>query len=162
MQEITVGLAPRKTSFFDPLTNAYITLAKPTQQISFDETKPDVLANIAHALLCKSPALVLYEGTLPAESISAWEEKFKKLFNSSLKPARRHDGVIAAATQGAQALDRAEQIKAGDAEFPNAQALEEATLFDLGDVPPQAEDPADNAAEATVKNKRNSAKTVKE
>jgi hypothetical protein len=126
MQQITVGLAPRKTSFFDPLTNTYLTLDKPVQTISFDETKPERLANITHALLCQYPALVLYEGTLPSTAIEAWETKFKgAFFKSSMKPQRNLSGDIVAQTKGTQALDRAEKLKGGDAELPNAKAVEE-------------------------------------
>lgn len=171
MAVITVGLAPRKTSFYDPLTNAYITLAKPTQPITFDDTKPDVLKNIVHALLCKTPALVLYEGTLPAAAIEAWEAKFKGGFKSNLKPSRQLDGSIKVAGKGTQALDRAEQLKAGDADLPNAKSVEEVTLFDIQSEPitpaveevkteeviaaVQGSEETTPAAQATTKNKRN-------
>ncbi len=122
MAEITVGLAPRKGGFYDPLTNTYITLAKPVQKVSFDETKPELLKRITHAILCKEPALVLYEGTLPQASIEAWEEQFKHLFQSKTIHERKLDGTMTSRNTHSQAIDRAEQLKAGDADLPNAKS----------------------------------------
>ncbi|MEC1657156.1 hypothetical protein P9D81_20120 [Bacillus haynesii] len=66
MKKLKLGLAANKTSYFDPLTNTYITLEKPVVDVHYENYK--VLKNITHAILSSVPALVLYEGKLPEEA----------------------------------------------------------------------------------------------
>lgn len=80
MPEITIGLAPRKASYFDPLTNTYLTANKSVQAITYTDYKQ--LKNITHALFASVPALVLYKGQIPQEAIDEWEAKYTKMFRS--------------------------------------------------------------------------------
>jgi hypothetical protein len=86
MAELKVGLAPNRTSFFDKNTNTYITLQKPVQSVFYDESNIPVevkrLDRITHALLASVPALVLYEGHLPPESVEAFKAKYMKPFHA--------------------------------------------------------------------------------
>ncbi|MEK4781144.1 hypothetical protein NST86_33820 [Bacillus sp. FSL L8-0199] len=110
MPELKVGLAPNKTSYFDPIKNLYITLANPVQSVHFTDHKE--LSNICHALCASVPALVLYEGKLPQEAIDAWEAKYKKPFNTDMsKKVRGLDGnMVAAAKEANRAFDRPEKV----------------------------------------------------
>jgi hypothetical protein len=74
MPQIKVGLAPGKTSFYDPKTNTYITLDQPVQTITFNEQTD--LSGICHALFVQRPALVLYEGKLPQDAVEQWKTKY--------------------------------------------------------------------------------------
>lgn len=80
MPSIKVGLANGKTSYFDKLTNTYITLDNPVQVIHFDD-KTD-LSKITHALLATVPALILYEGNIPQVDIDKWKKKYDKFMHS--------------------------------------------------------------------------------
>lgn len=84
MAELKVGLAPNRTSYYDKLTNTYITLEKPVQNVSYNENDmPGTvkrLDKITHALLASVPALVLHQGQLPVECIEAFKEKYMKPF----------------------------------------------------------------------------------
>lgn len=84
MAELKVGLAPNRTSYYDKLTNTYITLEKPVQNVSYNENDiPGTvkrLDKITHALLASVPALVLHQGQLPIECIEAFKEKYMKPF----------------------------------------------------------------------------------
>lgn len=80
MEQILVGLSNGKTSFWDPNTKAYITLANKNQLITFDETRQDIgkhLERICHALFAANPSLKLYEGKIPEEAIAHWKAKFR-------------------------------------------------------------------------------------
>lgn len=87
MAELKVGLAANRTSYFDAITNTYITLQKPVQSIVYDESNMPAtvkrLEKITHALLASVPALVLYEGKIPQECIDHWKNKFMKPFNTA-------------------------------------------------------------------------------
>jgi len=74
MPAIKVGLAPRKTSYFDPLTVTYLTLENPVKIIEYDDNTD--LSKITHAVFCQPPALVLYEGSIPQKFVDAWKNKY--------------------------------------------------------------------------------------
>lgn len=110
---VTIGLANGKTSYFDQLTNTYITLTKPVQKITFPDGAD--LSRIAHALFAQRPALHLYEGKLPQEVIEAWKAKYDP------------KGLQ-------QAKDRAEGVQANSAAVVSAgtkepEVIEEQDLF---------------------------------
>jgi hypothetical protein len=75
MPELVLGLAQNKTSYFDKLTNTYITLDKPVQKVTFDANTD--LSKLCHAVMCMQPALVLYEGNFPDATVDAWKAKFE-------------------------------------------------------------------------------------
>lgn len=87
MAELKVGLAANRTSYFDAITNTYITLQKPVQSIVYDENNMAAtvkrLEKVTHALLASVPALILYEGKIPQECIDHWKNKFMKPFNTA-------------------------------------------------------------------------------
>lgn len=125
MPELKVGLAPNKTSYFDPIKNLYITLANPVQSVHFTDHKE--LSNICHALCASVPALVLYEGKLPQEAIDAWEAKYKKPFNTDMsKKVRGLDGnMVAAAKEANRAFDRPEKVNKKSADNSKKEVTEE-------------------------------------
>ena len=86
MAELKLGLAPNRTSYFDQITNTYITLQKPVQTVTYDENDIPAtvqrLEKIVHALFASVPSLTLYEGNVPQECIDAWKEKYMKPFNT--------------------------------------------------------------------------------
>lgn len=125
MPELKVGLAPNKTSYFDPIKNLYITLANPVQSVHFTDHKE--LSNICHALCASVPALVLYEGKLPQEAIDAWEAKYKKPFNTDMsKTVRGLDGnMVAAAKEANRAFDRPEKVNKKSADNSKKEVTEE-------------------------------------
>ncbi|GAK42034.1 hypothetical protein TCA2_4526 [Paenibacillus sp. TCA20] len=129
--QVTFGLAPRKTSYFDPLTNTYLTLANPTRSLTYDETKPETMKNIVHAVLCKMPALVLYEGELPASVIENWKAKFTDVFKTNTKEVRKTlDGKLVH-PDPSMAVDRADQLLAGNADLPNAKEAGEPEIVQV-------------------------------
>ncbi|MCU5501792.1 hypothetical protein OCB09_00230 [Bacillus cereus] len=125
MPELKVGLAPNKTSYFDPIKNLYITLANPVQSVHYTDHKE--LSNICHALCASVPALVLYEGKLPQEAIDAWEAKYKKPFNTDMsKTVRELDGnMVAAAKEANRAFDRPEKVNKKSADNSKKEVTEE-------------------------------------
>ncbi|MGV7000186.1 hypothetical protein ACWA2C_15985 [Priestia megaterium] len=130
MPELTLGLAPNKTSYFDQLTNFYLTLDKPVQKLTY--TAPEQLSKITHALLCSVPALVLYEGQLPQESIDAWKAKYDKMFRTDMtkmQPSLDGERREPVAKQANRAYDRAERFTENVA--PVAEAANEAEQVDL-------------------------------
>ncbi|PVC75059.1 hypothetical protein C2I27_04005 [Priestia megaterium] len=130
MPELTLGLAPNKTSYFDQLTNFYLTLDKPVQTLTY--TAPEQLSKITHALLCSVPALVLYEGQLPQECIDAWKAKFDKMFRTDMtkmQPSLDGERREPVAKQANRAYDRAERFAEDVA--PVAEAVNEAEQVDL-------------------------------
>ncbi len=129
MPEIIVGLAPRKVGFYDQLTNTHLTLDKSTATITYSDDNVDVLKDIAHAILCKIPALILYEGTIPVSVIEKWENRYRVLNERVPKLVRHHDGTYTNQTVGTQAFDRSGALKEGQKNMPNALSSEEATLF---------------------------------
>ncbi|MEB2276915.1 hypothetical protein LAV82_23125 [Bacillus sp. ILBB4] len=133
MPELTLGLAPNKTSYFDQLTNFYLTLDKPVQTLTY--TAPEQLSKITHALLCSVPALVLYEGQLPQESIDAWKAKFDKMFRTDMtkmQPSLDGERREPVAKQANRAYDRAERFSENIEEVaPVAQAAKDAEQVDL-------------------------------
>lgn len=79
MAKITVGLTNNKTSFWDPNTRTYLTLANKVKTIEFDENSPDIakhLERICHGLFASSAAIRLYEGQIPAAALDHWKGKF--------------------------------------------------------------------------------------
>lgn len=80
MPELTLGLAPGKNGYFDPITNFYLSLDKPVQKLTY--TEPKQLEKITHALLATVPALTLYSGELPQEAVDAFKAKYEKIFRS--------------------------------------------------------------------------------
>jgi hypothetical protein len=140
MPELKLGLAPGKNGFFDPITNFYLTLDKPVQTLTFaDHTQ---LEKITHALLATVPALVLYEGTLPQESIDAWKSKYEVMFrHKNFKNIVENGKVIGQAPvkdivnvslpedgrviEGNSAFDRADKLGApGSGSFAGASTEE--------------------------------------
>lgn len=163
--KVTVGLAPRKNGYFDPLTNTNLSLATPTRSFEYDETKPETMKNIVHAVLCKTPALVLYEGNLPASEIEAWKDKFTNVFKTNTAEFRKtHEGKLVHPAP-TMAVDRADQLLAGNADMPNAKEAGEAEVVTLKAeaVTPAADAPTDSekteAAPAKAKRTAKAAKT---
>ena len=79
MAEILVGLTNNKTSFWDPNTKTYLTLANKTKAITFSETDPGIgkhLERICHGLFASNPAIRLYEGKIPEAAMNHWKAKF--------------------------------------------------------------------------------------
>ncbi|WP_067924142.1 hypothetical protein [Alicyclobacillus shizuokensis] len=109
MPQLKIGLAPKKVSFYDPLTNTYLTLSEPVEIINFDDSTD--LSGICRGLFCQQPALVLYEGKLPQAAIDAWKAKFTTKM-----------------TEGG-ALTRADAIQAHSADVVTAMAY----FTDTGD-----------------------------
>lgn len=158
--KVTVGLAPRKHGYFDPLTNTYLTLANPTRSFEYDETKPETMKNIVHAVLCKTPALVLYEGNLPASEIEAWKDKFTKIFNTNTTEFRRnHEGKVIQPVPS-MAADRADQLAAGNADMPNAKEVGDAEVVTLKAEGAAAEEVKAEPAPAKTTTKRTTAKAA--
>ncbi|QHW35674.1 hypothetical protein GZH47_32775 (plasmid) [Paenibacillus rhizovicinus] len=128
MPEIKVGLAPRKQSFYDPLTNTYLTLEKPVQTINVDGNTD--LTKITHAVCCQPPALVLFEGDIPQTFIDAWKAKFDGMFSGKEKDRKKLDGTWDKHTP-VFALDRADAVNANSANVVTAQAEGQADLFSV-------------------------------
>ena len=79
MAEILVGLTNNKTSFWDPNTKTYLTLAEKTKTVRFDENDANVgkhLERICHGLFASNPAIYLYEGKIPEAAMEHWKAKF--------------------------------------------------------------------------------------
>ncbi|GIN55178.1 MULTISPECIES: hypothetical protein [Bacillus subtilis group] len=127
MKKLKLGLAANKTSYFDPLTNTYITLEKPVVDVHYENYK--VLKNITHAILSSVPALVLYEGKLPEEAIKEWEERYMKPFRTDMSKLRRAltGDMVPPAVRANRAFDRADRIKEESIDFPEAPTEEPVT-----------------------------------
>lgn len=120
MAQVKIGLAPKRTSFFDPLTNTYMTLDKPVKTLTFDDNTD--LSRIAHALFCQYPALVLYEGEFPQAAIDKWKSKFDAWGGPQAK--KRADKVAAAsASVITQGVTEAQQVTIESVNEPVAEAV---------------------------------------
>lgn len=108
MPQLKVGLTPRKTSYFDPLTNLYLTLAVPFETVNYTEAAE--LKNITVALLASQPSLVLYEGQLPEEAIQEWESKLAIFKTNSARIYRNLSGDLVSDKPNL-AFDRSEEFK---------------------------------------------------
>lgn len=126
MPQITVGLIPGKNGFFDPITNFYLSLDKPVQELTY--STPDQLTNITHALLGSVPRLNLYKGELPQEAIDAWKAKFDKMFRSPVTRNLVENGKVIGEVPIDYAINRSVQDNARLAEpnraFDRADAME--------------------------------------
>lgn len=165
MPELKVGLAPNKTSYFDPIKNLYITLANPVQSVHFTDHKE--LSNICHALCASVPALVLYEGKLPQEAIDAWEAKYKKPFNTDMsKTVRGLDGnMVAAAKEANRAFDRPEKVNKKSADNSKKEVTEEKAGEEKAPEEPKEEVKTASIEEepkTTAKSKTRKAKATEE
>lgn len=148
MAELKLGLAPNRTSYFDQITNTYITLQKPVQIVTYDEN--DIPATVArlekivHALFASVPSLVLYEGNVPQECIDAWKQKYMKPFNTMTTrnvvvngktittipladPLRNGIDEIGRPIEANRAFDRPEKVNAASADMAPA-STEKATI----------------------------------
>lgn len=121
---VTIGLAYGKTSFFDQLTNTYITLDKPVQKITFPDSAD--LSKIAHALFAQRPALHLYEGKLPEAVIDAWKAKYdpkglQQAKNRAEGVQAQSAGVVSASTEKAEEIEEQDLFTAASAEEKSAK-----------------------------------------
>ncbi|MBU5262111.1 hypothetical protein [Bacillus atrophaeus] len=144
MEKLKLGLAANKTSYYDPLTNTYITLKKPVVVVQYEDYK--VLKNITHALLSSVPALVLYEGKLPEAAIKEWEEKYMKPFKTDMSKLRRAltGDMVPPAVRANRAFDRAERIEKESIDFPEEAPTEDPAT----EVP--ATDQSENGGDTVV------------
>lgn len=164
MAELKVGLAPNRTSYYDIVTNTYITLQNPVQKISYNELDmPETvkrLEKITHALFASIPALVLYEGNVPQECITAWEAKYLKPFKTKttrdivVKDVNMGSAPLTAQTLGSvpfadplrdgmdnngrpidpnRAYDRPDKVNAASADVVTA-SVDQPTLLDEADL----------------------------
>jgi len=152
MAQLKVGLAPNRTSYYDKITNTYITLKAPVQSISYDEADvPGTVARlekIVHALFASVPALVLYEGNVPQESIDAWKAKYMKPFNTNMsKLVRDLNGeMVAPAVRANRAFDRPERVNAESvdlvvgANLGEAEIVSEDELLKVASLVPEKEE----------------------
>ncbi len=116
MPELKVGLAPNRTSYYDKITNTYITLQNPVQVIKYTDYKE--LERITHAVFASKPALVIYEGEIPKEAVEAWKMKYMKPFRTDVsKLVRTLTGDLVAPTPN-RAFDRTEKLNGKPAEKP--------------------------------------------
>jgi hypothetical protein len=151
MPQLKVGLAPKAVSFYDPLTNTYITLDRPVQTIEYDASTD--LSRIAHAILCQYPALVLYEGKLPQAVVDAWKAKYDKWAGPQAK--KRADDIQARTPDtvtpgGTQSLSGAVEENPSTQFRPKMEG--EAEVLDL-DGAAEAEIQEEESAEAEVQSK---------
>lgn len=154
MKKLKLGLAANKTSYFDPLTNTYITLEKPVVDVHYENYK--VLKNITHAILSSVPALVLYEGKLPEEAIKEWEERYMKPFRTDMSKLRRAltGDMVPPAVRANRAFDRADRIKDESIDFPEAPTEEPVTPEP---VTPEPEEGNDTVVQQSVEPEDNEA-----
>ena len=131
---LTIGLAPKKVSYFDEKTKLYLTLDTPYKQVTFGDGAD--LQGIALGLFAMNPAIVILEGEFP----EAEKEKFKQKYEVPFQVFKRADQIVADAP-------KAEAVVAG-------QSTQEATLFDVNDeAEKQAEAPKKTAAKKTAAKK---------
>lgn len=140
MPELKVGLAPNRTSYFDQITNTYITLSKPVQVVTYTEASE--LKRITNALLSSKPALVLYEGKIPQEAIDEWESGYLKPFNTNMKRLVRNlsGDMVSPSKTPNRAFDRAEKVnnQSADDVLPlSVNNDQEITLFSTEDETPE-------------------------
>ncbi|ARC67436.1 hypothetical protein B14_200225 (plasmid) [Bacillus licheniformis] len=164
MKKLKLGLAANKTSYFDPLTNTYITLEKPVVDVHYENYK--VLKNITHAILSSVPALVLYEGKLPEEAIKEWEERYMKPFRTDMSKLRRAltGDMVPPAVRANRAFDRADRIKDESIDFPEAPTEEPVTQEPATEEPvtqepvtPEPEERNDTVVQQSVEPEDNEA-----
>jgi hypothetical protein len=153
MPELKLGLAPGKNGFFDPITNLYLTLDKPVQSLTYVDAKQ--LEKITHALLATVPALVLYEGTLPQESINTWKSKYNGIFRAPTTKNIVENGKVIGQVpvkdivnvslpedgrviEGKRAFDRADKLGQEGTGLGTA-SVEEVKTESVGEVDPGAE-----------------------
>lgn len=134
MAKLKVGLGFNRTSYFDPITNTYLTLDNPIADIKYNENDVEgtvkYLEGITHALLCSVPALKLYEGKLPDASIEHWNNKYLKMFKTDMnKKYRTLTGDIKAPDKANRAFDRAEQIN-GKSNIVDDKDVQEEEIID--------------------------------
>jgi hypothetical protein len=134
MPELVLGLAPNKSSYFDKVTNFYLTLSNPVQKLVYtDYTQLD---RITHALLASVPALRLYEGNLPQESIDAWKSKFDIMFRTDMTkkvPSLDGERLEPLAIKANRAFDRADHVNDASADLitMSEEAPEQLSLDDV-------------------------------
>lgn len=176
MAELKVGLAPNRTSYYDAITNTYITLQKPVQKIAYNENDMQEtvqkLEKITHALLASVPALVLYEGNIPQECIDHWKNKYMKPFHTLTTRNIVVNGKVVGAVpiadplrdgidyQGRQiepnrAFDRPEKVNAKSADVVTA-SVDQAEEVELKSVP--AEEVAEEKPKAKSRGSKAAAK----
>ncbi|MCY8577146.1 hypothetical protein MOD24_14950 [Bacillus haynesii] len=152
MKKLKLGLAANKTSYFDPLTNTYITLEKPVVDVHYENYK--VLKNITHAILSSVPALVLYEGKLPEEAIKEWEERYMKPFTTDMSKLRRAltGDMVSPAVRANRAFDRADRIKDESIDLPEAPTEEPANQEPVTEEPvtPEPEEGNDTVVQQSI------------
>ncbi|MGG1453530.1 hypothetical protein ABE325_21720 [Bacillus licheniformis] len=152
MKKLKLGLAANKTSYFDPLTNTYITLEKPVVDVHYENYK--VLKNITHAILSSVPALVLYEGKLPDEAIKEWEERYMKPFRTDMSKLRRAltGDMVPPAVRANRAFDRADRIKDESIDFPEAPTEEPVNQEPVTEEPvtPEPEEGNDTVVQQSI------------
>ncbi|MCY9186580.1 hypothetical protein [Bacillus halotolerans] len=149
MEKLKLGLAANKTSYYDPLTNTYITLKKPVVVVQYEDYK--ILKNITHALLSSVPALVLYEGKLPEAAIKEWEEKYMKPFRTDMSKLRRAltGDMVPPAVRANRAFDRADRIEKESIDFPEEAPTEQPVIEDPATEVP-ATDQSENGGDTVV------------
>lgn len=141
MPSLKVGLAPYKTSFYDPKTNIYITLENPVREIIYDANTD--LSGICHACMAQHPALVLYEGKFPQEVLDAWKAKYDSI--------------------GLQAKVRADQVQANSKEEQvEAQAMMKAAAVEEEVKAAEVKEEEKKTAKKTTKKKKTTTKKESE
>lgn len=76
MALIKIGLAPKRVSFYDPLTNTYLTLDNPVKTVDTARFSNEEQMGLCRGLFSQNPAIVLYEGKLSEEVIELWKSKY--------------------------------------------------------------------------------------
>ncbi len=163
MPELKVGLAPNRTSYYDEITNTYITLRSPVQVVKYTDYRE--LKKITHALFASQPALVLYEGEIPEEAINEWKEKYMKPFKTDVsKLMRTLTGDLVSPVPN-RAFDRTEKLKGKAAEETAPDSAEEVEEVSVQSVKNAKEEVSKKEAvkEATAEKEEDvKAKEVKE
>lgn len=128
MAKIIIGLAAGRTSYFDPVTNTYLTLDNPVTTIEFDETDEEAtvkrLEKICHALFGSVPALRLYEGKIPEACIEHWKNKYTKMFKTDMAKLVRNlsSDLVPPSIEPNPAFDRPELVDEKSADVQEVSA----------------------------------------
>lgn len=146
--QLTIGLAPKKVSYFDTKSKLYLTLDQPFKTLTLQDDAD--LSGLARGLFTLQPAIVLLEGAFPEQA----KEDFKNRYKQTLQVFGRADMIV---TNAPKAPAAPVEPVIPPVEDPNPEvgngeisgmSVDQATLFE-----PEAPAPKKTAAKKTTAKK---------
>lgn len=118
--QLTIGLAPKKVSYFDKKTKLYLTLEQPFKTVTLADDAD--VSGLARGLFTMRPAIVLLEGAFPEQA----KEDFKNRYKQKLQVFGRADLIVTNAPQA----PAEEPVVETEPEPVVGASVDQATLFE--------------------------------